>query len=173
MMAAPAHRSGAEPARSAVLALLLAGAAAAGACRAAASPGNAGFPPPLPAGAALSAPDSRDSVSTGCRGGKTGGGTGILVTARGQVLRWKQATFEPPRVYEPLNVVDTATTAAIFRELERIRFREIQHQEGGNVTCELVLSGPGGRHRVSWPIGAPPAVLESVLGQIHRLVPDG
>jgi hypothetical protein len=108
-----------------------------------------------------------DTVFAGCSGGVTGGGGGLAVTGRGEILKWQ---LQGPRslssaVYTAVGT-DSATAAAIFAELARVRFRSIDHQKPSNMTCFIALAASAGTHSVSWPIGNPPMQLR----ELHRLL---
>lgn len=154
---------------------LLVAAGVVAACRGSASrPGDAGATPAPgssddPA-AAYVAPLPGDTVSAGCTGGISGGGGGLLVTGKGEIVEWGQTTFAPPKTYRLVRV-DTAAAAGIFRELARIGFRKLPAGEPANMTCSIDLSGPSGSHSVSWPIDRPPATVKPLWARLRALDP--
>ncbi len=111
---------------------------------------------------------SADTVLSGCTGGFSGGGGGILVTTAGEIVSWTQATFAAKRDYHLLRV-DTAAAGGVFRELARIRFRTINYSKPDNMTCSLELTGPGGHHSVDWPIDRPPASVRAIYDRVNAL----
>ena len=154
---------------------LLAAAGVVAACRGAGprKDGARGAPAPAsssePAAAAFG-PAPTDSLTVGCTGGFSGGGGGLIVTGNGEILEWGQQTYAPPRTYRLVRV-DTAATAAIYRELVRIGFRKLPAGEPANVTCSIEVSGPSGSHSVSWPLGRPPAAVKSLYEKLRALDP--
>lgn len=114
------------------------------------------------------APVRTDTAIAGCSGGFTGGGGGVVVTSRGEIIQWAQDTYAPPRRYRTLRT-DSAAAAAIFAELARIRFRSLPEGKSSNVTCSLELTGAGGAHAVSWPLGRPPAAVRAVYERMFAL----
>lgn len=154
---------------------LLVAAGVVAACRGSASrPGDAGATPAPgssddPA-AAYVAPLPGDTVSAGCTGGISGGGGGLLVTGKGEIVEWGQTTFAPPKTYRLVRV-DTAAAAGIFRELARIGFRKLPAGEPANMTCSIEVSGPSGSHSVSWPTGKPPSAVKPLYEKLRALDP--
>jgi hypothetical protein len=116
-----------------------------------------------------SSPRPRDSVIAGCSGGRSGGGRGLLVTRRGDILEWER---DGPGGLSPKNYTrigtDSAAATAIFAELARIGFDSIDHRKPSDMTCFLELIAPTGEHSVSWPLGDLPMQLR----ELHRML-DG
>ncbi len=156
---------------------LLVAASVAAACRGAGAvradvAGRAGLVLPAGSQEPTAAPAPTDSVIAGCAGGFSGGGGGAIVTGRGEVIRWSRFSSADRKQYQQLRV-DTAAAGAIFRELARIRFREIQSDRDGgtDVACSLELTGTSGSHMVSWPLGEPPAAVRPVYERLRALAP--
>jgi hypothetical protein len=116
-----------------------------------------------------SSPGPRDTVIAGCSGGRSGGGHGLLVTKRGDILEWD---WHGPGALSPDKYTrvgtDSAAATAIFTELARIRFDSINHLKRSDMTCFLQLIAPVGVHSVSWPLGDPPVQLR----EVRRLLQD-
>jgi hypothetical protein len=120
--------------------------------------------------AASVAAASDDSVLVGCYGGVRGGGSGNKLTREGDL--W---TFEKPLQEEASYTLlrrDSAAAAEVFAALERARFRSIELNQIGNMTCVLELNDAAGEHTVSWHIGQPPPGLEPVLEALDRAFGD-
>jgi hypothetical protein len=115
-----------------------------------------------------SSPEPRDTVIAGCSGGRSGGGHGLLVTKRGDILEWDRHGPGAPKPDDYTRVgTDSAAATAIFAELARIRFDSISHLKRSDMTCFLELMAPAGGHSVSWPLGAEPPVQ---LREVRRLL---
>jgi hypothetical protein len=113
---------------------------------------------------------SDDTVRVGCSGGHTGGGSGNTITRAGQLSGYTRELRTGDK-YTQLRR-DSAAAASVFTELERIRFRALQHRQIGNVTCVLELRDAAGSHYVAWLKGRPPTVLEPVLAVLERAFGD-
>jgi hypothetical protein len=109
-----------------------------------------------------------DTLSGGCTGGVTGGGGGVAVTGRGEILKWSQDVATVPVEFTAVRT-DSAAVAAIFAEAERIGFRTIVHRRPFNVTCFLALADSAGRHSVAWPMGDVPPVVRELNRRLHAL----
>lgn len=123
-----------------------------------------------PAPAASTATRSDDSIRIGCSGGVTGAGSGNTITRSGALSAYRRPLGEAA-THTPLRR-DSAGAAAVFRELDRVRFRTLKFDGIGNMTCVLELEDGGGEHSVSWQIGQPPAALEPVLAALRRVFGD-
>lgn len=124
---------------------------------------------PAPPAASVAA-RSADSVLVGCYGGVRGGGSGNKLTREGDL--W---TFDKPLQEDATYTLirrDSAAATEVFAALERARFRSIELNQIGNMTCVLELSDAAGEHSVSWLIGQPPPDLEPVLEALDRAFGD-
>ncbi len=124
---------------------------------------------PAPPAASVAA-RSADSVLIGCYGGVRGGGSGNKLTREGDL--W---TFEKPLQEEASYTLlrrDLAAAAEVFAALERARFRSLELNQIGNMTCVLELNDAAGEHAVSWYIGQPPPGLRPVLEALDRAFGD-
>lgn len=120
--------------------------------------------------AATVAAQAADSVLIGCYGGVRGGGSGNKLTREGDL--W---TFEKPLQEEATYTLlrrDSAAAVEVFAALERARFRSIELNQIGNMTCVLELNDAAGEHSVSWLIGDAPPELEPVLEALDRAFGD-
>jgi hypothetical protein len=111
--------------------------------------------PPTPAGAT-------SSLVAGCTGGITGGGTGVLITADGEINRWHQQTGDAKTRTLTSVGRDPVLAHRLFTRLDAIRFAAVEHNEPSNMTCFLAREGPGA-HRVAWPAGQRPRRIAAVV----------
>lgn len=114
-------------------------------------------------------------VSSGCSGGFTGGGGGVVVHLDGAIHRWSQATYRDP-VEQSFVRLDVAAARDLFSELDRIGFTSIRYKKHGNMTCRVTLQQGGSTHDVAWPSGDPTApsavvALASRMEQIGQVPP--
>ena len=134
-----------------------------------AGPGIASAQRPARA-AASPAAHSDDSVRIGCSGGETGGGSGNTITRSGDLSGYDKALGATP-THTPLRR-DSASAAAVFREIDRVRFRALRFNTVGNMTCVLELIDSQGEHAVAWPIRQPPPALAPLLAALRRAFGD-
>lgn len=132
------------------------------------APGTVYAQDPVPA--ASTAIRSDDSIRIGCSGGVTGAGSGNTITRSGALSAYHKPLGEAA-THIPLRR-DSAGAAAVFRELDRVRFRTLRLDGIGNMTCVLELEDGRGEHAVSWQIGQPPAALEPVFAALRRVFGD-
>lgn len=116
------------------------------------------------------ATQAADTVRIGCSGGRTGGGSGNTLTREGEMHRYDRS-IRSGDTYTYLGR-DSAAAAPVFSELARVRFRHLQHNEPGNMTCILELKDGEGRHDVTWNRGRPPAELAPVIAALTRAFGD-
>lgn len=140
-----------------------------GAILALSAPGVASAQRTAPAAASI-VTRSDDTIRIGCSGGVTGAGSGNTITRSGALSAYHEALGEPA-THSALRH-DSAAAAAVFRELDRVRFRTLRFDGIGNMTCVLELADSAGAHSVSWQIGQPPAELEPVLAALGRAFGD-
>lgn len=133
------------------------------------TPGIASAQQPAPAAASMAARGD-DSVRIGCSGGVTGAGSGNTITRSGALSAYHRPLGEAA-THTPLRR-DSAAAAAVFRELDRVRFRTLRFDGIGNMTCVLELADGAGQHAVSWRIGESPPALEPVLAALSRAFGD-
>lgn len=131
--------------------------------------GDAQSPRPRAAGVASR---STDTVSVGCSGGTTGGGSGNTLTRGGQLAAYQQATFRRESITQTPLRRDSAAATRVFATLERVRFRALRFNKPDNMTCYLALQDRDGTHSVSWPMGQPPKELEPALAALKRAFGD-
>ena len=131
--------------------------------------GEAQSPRPVAAGAAFL---SEDTVSVGCSGGYTGGGSGNTLTRDGQLSAYQRKTWRrDSTTHTPLRR-DTAGATTVFAALEGVRFRALRFNKVGNMTCVLALHDGDGKHSVTWLMGDPPVELAPVLAALKRAFGD-
>lgn len=111
-----------------------------------------------------------DTVRVGCSGGITGDGSGNVATGVGDLASYSQPLQGTPTYTLPRR--DSAAAAAVFAELDRLRFDTLRYDEHGVRTCVLELRSGAVRHSVTWPAGQPPAALRSVLAALSRAFAD-
>jgi hypothetical protein len=125
----------------------------------------------LGAAAVLAADDTnKESLSYGCSGGFTGGGSGIVVYRDGEFQRWSKPTYRDP-VEQSSVRSDRAAAGSLFAELERISFTSIRYHKVDNMTCSLTLRREGSTHAVAWPMGDPatPAEVVALVARMEQL----
>ena len=120
--------------------------------------------------ASAQVPARDDSVRVRCSGGETGAGTGNTLTRSGQLSAYVKPLREAATQTSLRR--NSATAAAVFAALERIRFRMLRFNEIGNMTCVLELVDGEGEHEVNWILGRPPARLEPVLAALRSAFDD-
>lgn len=133
-------------------------------------PGEAPHAPIHTAGVALPAASPADTLKGGCSGGVTGGGNGVAVTGRGEILRWAQATATHSVEFTVVRT-DSAAVADLFAEAQRIGFRSIDYRKPFNMTCFLTLTDSAGVHTVAWPAGEVPPAVRELSRQLNALAP--
>jgi hypothetical protein len=107
-----------------------------------------------------SRPQAADRLVAGCRGGRSGGGRGLVITSRGEVLEWQQDGPGVPDLDDDTRVgTDSAAAAALFAELAWIRFESIVYQKQA---CFLELVA------VAWPLGESPVQLDELRMVLQR-----
>ncbi len=111
-----------------------------------------------------------ESVSAGCLGGFTGGGSGGIVKRDGTILRWSKATYRDT-IKEEIVRSDLAEASSIFNQLEGMGFAEVSYGRHGNMTCSLTFNQGALSHTVSWEIGDPlaPGSVVTLALRIQRL----
>ena len=118
---------------------------------------------------------NQESLSCGCSGGFTGGGSGVVVHRDGAIHRWSRPTYRDP-VEQSFVRFDRAAARDLFAELERIDFTSIRYSKPSNMTCRVTLRQGESTHAVAWPPGdaaAPSEVvaLASRMEQIAQVQP--
>jgi hypothetical protein len=122
--------------------------------------------------AAAGAASRSDTVSVGCSGGYTGGGSGNTLTRDGQLSAYQRKSWRRDSItHAPLRR-DAEAARTVFAALETIRFRALRFSEIGNMTCVLALHDSKGEHAVTWLMGRPPAELDPVLAALKRAFGD-
>lgn len=106
---------------------------------------------------------SANEIESGCYGGFSGGGGGLVFKQAGDIISWKMPTYSQPAIKTLLRH-DPETTAALFNKLETIKFTTIQYDQPANMTCYIALKNQEKTiHRIRWPYGsakAPQSVLD-------------
>jgi hypothetical protein len=102
-------------------------------------------------------------LETGCAGGVTGGGGGVIVTESGRFYRWGQPGPESSERTLTLVRRDSARAAALFRAAEQRGLTHVKFSEPFNVTCALALVRGGQRHEIAWPFGQAPRPIRKLV----------
>jgi hypothetical protein len=107
------------------------------------------------------------SVTTGARGGVTGGGSGHVVAGDGRVSAWSQITPSDSLTSEPIGLATPEALAALDAALHALDPQALKLQETGNMTAFLEWRDPPRTQRWSWPERAggaklPPALQRAV-----------
>lgn len=106
-------------------------------------------------------PPPADSVDYGCKGGRTGGGSGIAVTSGGEIVRWRRDRALAPRAVVD-RWVDTASAVRLIRALHTAGFLSLPPGEGASYICAITLVEATDTHTVLFLPGSPPAPLREV-----------
>jgi len=114
--------------------------------------------------------DDEAFVSSGCSGGFTGGGSGVVVHRNGEIHRWFQPTYRDP-VEQSFVRLDLAAARELFAELDRINFTAIRYNKHGNMTCRVTLRQGDSTHDVEWPPGDPgaPSEVAALVSRMEKL----
>ncbi len=124
----------------------------------------------LPTPVALAQHDAERSISCGCSGGFTGGGSGVTVLWDGAILRWSRPTYRDS-LEESLIRSDPRAARQFFAQLDEMNFTSIHYKKTGNMTCHLTLRQGSTTHAVAWEPGdssAPPLVV-ALASRLQRL----
>lgn len=121
---------------------------------------------------ALDVSGAQDSLgthlNTGCTGGITGAGGGVIVTESADFYRWSQPGPRPSGRVLTLARRDPARAAALLRAAEQRGLTRVKFNEPANMTCFLELVRGGRRYAVAWP-GSGPMSWSSAPRQIRTL----
>jgi hypothetical protein len=111
-----------------------------------------------------------ESLSSGCSGGFTGGGGGVVVHRDGAIHRWSRPTYRDP-VKQSFVRLDRAAAGELFAELERINFTSIRYKKPSNMTCEVTLRRGETTHAVAWPLGdaAAPSEVVALAARMEQI----
>jgi hypothetical protein len=120
--------------------------------------------------AATAQPVEPRSLSYGCSGGFTGGGSGVTVRSDGTVLRWSLPTFHGP-MEETVIGSDPDAAREIFAQLNRMKFTSIDYNKPRNMTCHISLREGSTTHGVAWGDGdsSVPPLLVELASRLQRL----
>ncbi|HEU5040425.1 MAG TPA: hypothetical protein VFT84_06375 [Gemmatimonadales bacterium] len=100
-----------------------------------------------------------DTVYSGCGGGITGGGSGLVVASSGWISRWRRTRAGGPRTIVG-TWADSAGAAHLFRAIRATRFRSVPPGKPSNWTCFFRLVDSAGAYEVPYSSGLPPALRE-------------
>ena len=88
-----------------------------------------------------------ETITYGCSGGYTGGGSGVKVINDGRIFKWT-STLEKVSEEELKNDIKLADEA--FSRLKKLNITNINYNNPGNYTCTLTVQKNGTSHSVSW-----------------------
>lgn len=88
-----------------------------------------------------------NSITYGCAGGFTGGGSGVKIISDGRILKW---TSTIDKISEQELRTDTDFTAEAFSRLEELNIMKVKYEQVGNFTCTLTLNKNDDSHSISW-----------------------
>ncbi len=125
-----------------------------------------------PQPARLAGQAAPDTVYSGCGGGKTGGGSGLVVASSGSIARWRRSRAGQPRTIVA-TWVDTAGAARVLRAVHAARFRSISPGKPSNWTCFFRLVDPAGTHEVPYQWPNVPAALRELDSLFQVLARHG
>lgn len=125
---------------------------------------------PPPGLAVQAAPDT---LYSGCGGGYTGGGSGLVIASSGTIGRWRRSRAGQPRAIVRA-WTDTAGAARVFRAAQAARFRTVPPGKVSNWTCHFRLVDGDGTHEVPYSGTLPPALreLDSLVQALGRDAPE-
>ncbi len=111
-----------------------------------------------------------ESLSYGCSGGFTGGGSGVVVQRDGEIHRWSRPTYGDP-VEQSFIRIDRAAARDLFAWVVRINFASIRYSKPSNMTCHVTLRQGGSTHAVAWPPGDPdvPSQVVALASRIEQI----
>ena len=119
---------------------------------------------------AIAQPETPRSVSYGCSGGFTGGGSGVTVRSNGTILKWSLPTAGGS-IEESVIRSDPTAAQKLFKKLDEMNFTNIDYEKFGNMTCHLTLREGSTHHVVSWEIGdtSVPLQVATLSSDLERL----
>jgi len=119
---------------------------------------------------ALAESGTADSVSAGCSGGFTGGGSGAIIRRDGLILRWSRPTYRDA-VEETILRSDPEEARSVFTQLDQMNFSSISYSKPGNMTCSVTFRQGPSSHAVSWEPGDPmaPSPVVDLAWRLQRL----
>ena len=88
-----------------------------------------------------------DSITYGCSGGFTGGGSGVKIISDGSVIKWTSTIDE---ISEQQLRRDQELTDEAFSRLEELNIHALDYQQLGNFTCTLSVKKGNHQYSISW-----------------------
>ena len=89
-----------------------------------------------------------DSITYGCAGGYTGGGSGVTVKRDGTITQWTSSLAAPNKKVLGHRDVDFANE--VFDKIAASNFLATDYNQPGNMTCSLTMTDATSSHTVSW-----------------------
>lgn len=117
-----------------------------------------------------------DEIRSGCSGGITGAGAGVVLSRDGRLWTWKRSRANSDFERGPLIGTDAQVAMQLFERAKLGGFKVIQYRLTGNRTCWVELSEDGQTHGVYWsdPSAAPSLAvgLYEALQKLERDLKD-
>ena len=119
---------------------------------------------------ALGQSEEPRSLSYGCSGGFTGGGSGVTVRSNGTILKWSLPSAGGS-LEESVIRSDPTAAQRLFTQLDEMNFTNIDYKKFGNMTCYVTLREGSTTHEVSWEIGdtSVPSRVAALSSDLERL----
>lgn len=114
---------------------------------------------------AVACQSQTDSITYGCAGGFTGGGSGVKVFSDGRMIKW---TSSVDGLSEEELSVNLDLTGDLFSRLEKLDVSSIKYQKFGNLTCTLIIQKEGISHSIAWS-NSEDNEIEKIVNFSHRL----
>jgi hypothetical protein len=114
-----------------------------------------------------------DELRTGCSGGITGGGAGLVLTRDGQLWNWQRSRANADLKRGPLLGTDAQAAMQLFEKARLGGFALIQYRHSGNRTCWVELTEDEQTHGVYWTDpGSAPSLALSLFDALQKLQRD-
>jgi hypothetical protein len=116
-----------------------------------------------------------DTISYGCSGGFTGGGSGVTVHRDGTVVHWSRPSDRDP--VERSLTQHREGAVRLFALFQEVKFESLDfNHPHGNWRCFLTLKMNAREHTVSWGDGRfpIPPEIQRIVDEVEglRAVPD-
>jgi hypothetical protein len=114
-----------------------------------------------------------DEIRSGCSGGITGGGAGLVLSRDGQLWNWQRSRANSDLQRGALLGTDAQAALQLFEKARLGGFALIEYRHSGNRTCWVELTQDELTHGVYWTDpGSAPSLAVGLFESLQKLQRD-